>query len=317
MSSKDEVRAFLMSRRANITPSQTDLQDFGGQRRVPGLRRSEVAMLAGVSLDYYTRLERGNLRGASEHVLNALANALQLNELEREYLYGLARTATALTAAGTAQKKPVVRESVQRILDSMSVPAVVWNRQHDLVASNLMGRALYSPQFESDSPNLARFIFLDPRAKDYYVDWPLARQMTAAMLRMEAGRDPLNAELTALIGELSTRSPEFRSNWAERDVHEHRTGRKLFKHPVVGVVDVTYDVFEMPGEKGLWIGIYSVEEGSESAEKFALLASWAATNDQLAAQRLAPPSSGHPNRNQTPAQNQTLTAKSSRGTGEQ
>jgi hypothetical protein len=237
---------------------------------------------------------------------------LQLNELEREYLFGLARTATAPTAAArTVQKKPVVRESVQRILDSMSVPAVVWNRQHDLVASNLMGRALYSPQFESDSPNLARFIFLDPRAKDYYVDWPLARQMTAAMLRMEAGRDPLNAELTALIGELSTRSPEFRSNWAERDVHEHRTGRKLFKHPVVGVVDVTYDVFEMPGEKGLWIGIYSVEEGSESAEKFALLASWAATNDQLAARRLAPPSSVHPD------QNQTLTAKSSRSTGEQ
>lgn len=299
-----------MSRRANITPAQTGLQDFGGQRRVPGLRRSEVAMLAGVSLDYYTRLERGNLRGASEHVLNALANALQLNELEREYLFGLARTATAPTAR-TGQKMPVVRESVQRVLDSMSVPAVVWNRQHDLVASNLMGRALYSPQFESDSPNLARFIFLDPRAKDYYVDWPLARQMTAAMLRMEAGRDPLNAELTALIGELSTRSPEFRSNWAERDVHEHRTGRKLFNHPVVGVVDVTYDVFEMPGEKGLWIGIYSVEEGSESAEKFALLASWAATNDQLAARRLSPPSSGHP------APNPTLTAKSSRSIGEQ
>lgn len=307
-----------MSRRANITPSQTDLQTFGGQRRVPGLRRSEVAMLAGVSLDYYTRLERGNLRGASEHVLNALANALQLNELEREYLHGLARTATAPTAAArTMQKKPVVRESVQRVLDSMSVPAVVWNRQHDLVASNLMGRALYSPQFESDSPNLARFIFLDPRAKDYYVDWPLARRMTAAMLRMEAGRDPLNAELTALIGELSTRSPEFRSNWAERDVHEHRTGRKLFKHPVVGVVDVTYDVFEMPGEKGLWIGIYSVEEGSESAEKFALLASWAATNDQLAAQRFAPPSSAHPAQNQTLSPNQTFTAKSSPSTGEQ
>jgi hypothetical protein len=159
----------------------------------------------------------------------------------------------------------------------MTVPAVVVNAQQDLIAANLMGRALFSPHFEADRPNLARFIFLDPRARDFYVDWALARSMTAAMLRLEAGRDPLNGDLTALIGELSTLSPHFRQDWADRDVHEHRTGRKVYRHPEVGEVDVTFDVFELPGEPGLSISTFSVEEGSQSADAFALLAAWAAT----------------------------------------
>jgi transcriptional regulator with XRE-family HTH domain len=278
MSLKDEVREFLISRRAHVTPEQAGLPDFGGERRVPGLRREEVAMLAGVSLDYYTRLERGNIRGASESVLNAIAGALQLNDVEREHLFGLARTALVKPAARSREpaKRPV-RTSVQRVLDNLAVPAVVFNPQQDLIASNLMGRALFSPHFEAEKPNLARFIFLDPRAKDYYVDWPLARRMTAAMLRLEAGRDPLNSDLTALIGELSTRSPQFRKDWAGQNVHEHRTGQKVYRHPAVGDIEITFDVFELPGETGLSICTYSVDEGSESADKFALLASWAAT----------------------------------------
>lgn len=278
MSKKDEVREFLISRRAHVTPEQAGLPDFGGERRVPGLRREEVAQLAGVSLDYYTRLERGHLRGASESVLNAIARALQLNDVEREYLFDLARPVPG-AARKAKTSTPTVRTSVQRVLDNLSVPAVVWNPQQDLIASNLMGRALFSPHFEAERPNFARFIFLDPRAEDYYVDWPLARRMTAAMLRLEAGRDPLNADLTALIGELSTLSQEFRKNWAERDVHEHRTGHKQYRHPEVGVLDITFDVFEMPGEPGLSIGTYSVEDGTESAERYALLASWAATQE--------------------------------------
>jgi MmyB-like transcription regulator ligand binding domain len=166
---------------------------------------------------------------------------------------------------------------VQRVLDNMNVPAVIVNAQQDLIATNLMGRALFSPHFEVEKPNLARFIFLDPRARDFYVDWALARSMTAAMLRLEAGRDPLNGDLTALIGELSTLSPQFRQDWAERDVHEHRTGRKVYRHPEVGEVDVTFDVFELPGEPGLSLITYSVEEGSRSADAFAVLATWAAT----------------------------------------
>jgi transcriptional regulator with XRE-family HTH domain len=280
MSTKDEVREFLISRRAQVTPKQAGLPDLGGERRVPGLRREEVAMLAGVSLDYYTRLERGQIRGASESVLHAIARALQLNDVEREYLFDLARTTAATSAAPSRPPaRPSVRASVQRVLDNLAVPAVVFNAQQDLIASNLMGRALFSPHFEAERPNLARFIFLDPRAKDYYADWSLARSMTAAMLRLEAGRDPLNSDLTALIGELSTLSPQFRTDWADQDVHAHRTGQKVYRHPEVGEIEVTFDVFELPGEPGLSICTYSLEEGSASADKVALLASWAATQE--------------------------------------
>jgi transcriptional regulator with XRE-family HTH domain len=283
MSTKDEVREFLISRRANVTPEQAGLPDFGGERRVPGLRREEVAMLAGVSLDYYTRLERGNIRGASDSVLDAIARALQLNDPEREYLFDLARTAPAAATARNRRPTPqAVRTSVQRVLDNMTVPAIVYNAMQDLVAANLMGRALYAPHFErrdDGTPNIARFVFLDPRARDFYVDWPLARRLVAAMMRLEAGRDPLNEELTALIGELSTLSPQFREDWAGHDVHEHRTGVKSFRHPEVGVVEVAFDVFEMPGEAGLQIVTYSVPPGSDSADKLALLAAWAATRE--------------------------------------
>jgi transcriptional regulator with XRE-family HTH domain len=280
MSKKDEVREFLISRRAHVTPEQAGLPDFGGERRVPGLRREEVAMLAGVSVDYYTQLERGKIRGASESVLNAIARALQLNDVEREHLFDLARTTPTTPAALSRQRaRPSVRTSVQRVLDNMTLPAVVFNAQQDLIAANLMGRALFAPHFKAEKPNLARFIFLDPRARDFYLDWPLARSMTAAMLRLEAGRDPLNEDLTALIGELSTLSPQFRTDWGKQNVHLHRTGQKVYRHPEVGEIDITFDVFEQPGESGLSICTYSVEEGSPSADRLALLASWAATQE--------------------------------------
>jgi transcriptional regulator with XRE-family HTH domain len=278
VSTEKEVREFLISRRANVTPEQVGLHRWDEDRRVPGLRREEVAELAGVSLDYYSRLERGHIRGASESVLNAVAQALQLRDVEREHLFDLARAATAsASAARTPTGQPGVRASVQRVLDSMAAPAIVYNAAHDLIAANLMGRAVCSPHFEATQPNMARFIFLDPRAEDYYIDWPLARQMSAAMLRFEAGRNPLDAHLTALIGELSTLSPHFRRDWAQHDVHEHRTGRKMFRHPMVGDVEVTWDVFEMPGQPGLSIVTYTADEHSESADKLALLASWAAS----------------------------------------
>ncbi|ARQ72676.1 transcriptional regulator [Streptomyces marincola] len=281
MSTKDEVREFLISRRANVSPEQAGLTGVGGERRVPGLRREEVAMIAGVSPDYYTRLERGNIRGASESVLNAIARALQLNDVEREYLFDLARTAPA--PARSRGERPAlrsVRASVQRVLDNLTLPALVHNANQDLIAANLMGRALYAPHYDTPhQPNIARFVFLDPRAPDYYVDWPLARRTTAAVMRLEAGRDPLNGELTALIGELSTRSPLFRTDWADHDVHAHRTGVKSFRHPEVGPLDVSFDVFEMPGEAGLQIVTYSPAPGTRSADAFALLASWAATQE--------------------------------------
>jgi transcriptional regulator with XRE-family HTH domain len=278
MSTKDEVREFLVSRRANVTPQQAGIPDFSGERRVPGLRREEVAMLAGVSPDYYTRLERGNIRGASQSVLGAIARALQLNDAEHEYLFDLARTAPAAAARSPRPAPESVRTSVQRVLDSMTLPAIVHNANQDLVAANLMGRALYAPMFDTEgTPNVARFIFLDPRAQDFYVDWAQARKVTAAMMRLEAGRNPLNRQLTTLIGELSTRSPQFREDWAGHDVHEHRTGVKTFRHPEVGPIAVAFDVFGMPGEAGLMIVTYSPPPNTDSADKFALLASLAAT----------------------------------------
>ena len=283
MTSKDDIRDFLVSRRANVTPAQAGIDDFGGERRVAGLRRAEVAELAGVSLDYYTRLERGNIRGASDSVLNAIARALLLNDVERAHLFDLARGITSSSAVQEdlrGRSNPDVRTSVRRVLDNLAVPAVVCNTQQDLIAANLMGHALLSQHFEAERPNLARFIFLDSRARDYYVDWPLACSLTAAMLRYEAGRDPLNGELTALVGELSMRSPQFRKDWADQDVHEHRTGTKAYRHPEVGEVTVTYDVFAIPGEPGLSIITYTAEEHSETADKFALLSAWAATHTQ-------------------------------------
>jgi transcriptional regulator with XRE-family HTH domain len=278
MSTKDEVREFLTSRRARVTIAQAGLPDLGGERRVPGLRREEVAMLAGVSLDYYNRLERGNIRGASESVLNAIARALQLDDAEREHLFHLAKDEPLPVVASAKSEDPTVRSSVQRVLDNMAVPAVVTNAQQDMIAANALGRALYSLHFEAEQPNMARFIFLDSRAPHFYEDWPLARKMTAAMLRLEAGRDPLNEKLIALIGELSTWSHHFRQDWAEHDVHEHRTGQKVFRHPTVGRVLLTFDAFEMPGEPGLSIVTYSAEPGTPDADRLLLLASWASTD---------------------------------------
>ncbi|MFB4262495.1 helix-turn-helix domain-containing protein [Nonomuraea sp. GTA35] len=304
MNRKDEVREFLISRRAHVTPEEAGLPDYGGERRVPGLRREEVAMLAGVSVDYYIQLERGKIRNASESVLNAIARALRLDDVERAYLFDLARSAPPPAAHGRRRARQSVRASVRRVLDNLAVPAVVVNAQQDLIAANLVGRALLAPHFEAGRPNLARFIFLDPRARDFYADWPLARSMTAAMLRLAAGRDPLDEDLTALVGELSTLSPQFRADWAEQDVHEHRTGRKVYRHPEVGEIDVTFDAFDLPGEPGLSVYAYSVEEGSPSADRFALLSSWAATREFGSRQRAgeaqggeepassAPPSAG-------------------------
>ncbi len=287
MTGTNEVRDFLMARRAAVTPEQVGMPG-GGDRRVSGLRREEVALLAGVSLDYYTRLERGRIQGASDAVLDAIARALHMTDVERAHLHDLAR-GTPTNAAARAHARSAehrgLRESVQRVLDSMTVPAVVYNAQQDLVASNLLGRALFAPHFDNDRPNLARFIFLDSRARDYYVDWPLACSLTAAMLRYQAGRDPLNADITALIGELATRSARFRHDWADRDVHEHRTGTKVYRHPEVGELELTYDVFEMPGDPGLSIGTYTAAPASSSGDKLALLASTAATAQVEAARR--------------------------------
>ncbi|WP_249138499.1 helix-turn-helix transcriptional regulator [Phycicoccus avicenniae] len=277
----DEIREFLASRRANVTPAQVGMPAGGGERRVPGLRREEVAVLAGVSVDYYTKLERGRVTSASDAVLGAIATALRLTDAERAHLFALFRPSRSGRRA-PAGGRAGLPESLQRMLDSMTVPALAYDACQDVVGANLLGRAMFAPVFEAARPNLARFTFLDPRAQSFFEDWDLACSLNAAMLRYEAGRDPLAEDVTALVGELSTRSPVFRAHWAARDVHEHRSGRKVFHHPEVGDLEADYDVLAVPGGSGVSVTSYTAPAGSATAERFALLASLAASRTREA-----------------------------------
>lgn len=279
MDIKAQVQEFLTSRRAKLTPHDAGLPDLGGQRRVAGLRREEVAMLSGVSVDYYVRLERGNLSGVSESVLEALSRALQLDEAEHTHLLDLAHTANASPVARRRTTANRVRPTIQRLLDSMGAPAVIRNGRSDMLATNTLGRALYAPMFmdPAGTPNSARFTFLDPRSRDFYPDWDRLASDLVASLRGEAGRRPYDKRLTDLIGELSTRSEAFRVRWAAHDVHTHRTGRKRIHHPVVGDIELTFEAMDLTADDGLSLIAYGTEPGSSSEQAIALLASWAAT----------------------------------------
>jgi transcriptional regulator with XRE-family HTH domain len=284
MDPKAEIREFLATRRAKITPELAGLPDYGGSRRVPGLRREEVAMLAGVSVDYYVRLERGNLAGASEAVLESIARALQLDEAERGHLFALARAANSTGVQRRRRPAPQrARPGIQRLLDAITdAPAWVRNGHMDLLAANRLGRALYSELFASPvrPANNARFVFLDPRSRDFYVDWEKGADDIVAILRAEAGRTPYDPGLTELVGELSTRSAEFATRWASHNVKYHRTGTKRLHHPVVGDLELDYEALDFPGDPGLRMFVYTAAPSSPSADALALLASWAATQDQ-------------------------------------
>jgi len=278
-----EARDFLVTRRAKITPQQAGLQLFGDKRRVPGLRREEVAMLVRVSVDYYTRLEKGNLAGASDSVLHAIADALQLDETERTYLFDLARAANATPRAARSRRPQQVGPVVQRILDGMAnTPAFVQNGRLDILATNRLGYALYSPIFASPGrpSNIARFVFLDPAAADFYPDWDAAAHLVVAVLRTDAGRDPYDRGLSDLVGELSTRSEDFRTRWGAHNVRVHRTGVKEFHHPVVGDVSLSFEAMDLTAHPGLTLSALSAEPGTASEDALTLLASWAATLEQ-------------------------------------
>lgn len=281
MDNRSEVREFLASRRARVTPEQAGLPAYGSNRRVKGLRREEVALLAGVSVDYYVRLERGHLHGVSEQVLDALARALQLDDAERTHFLALARAANADPDGRRRTASQRVRPSVQRILDVISAPAWVRNARHDLLGANRLGRALYSEMLADpiSPPNNARYVFLNDRSRQFFVDWDRAADDIVAMLRSEAGRNPYDRALTDLIGELSTRSETFRTRWAAHNVRFHRTGRKQLRHPVVGDLDLSFEAMELPGED-LTLLVYTAEPASPSQQALDLLASWAATLDQ-------------------------------------
>lgn len=277
MDNRTEIREFLTTRRAKVNPDQAGLPHVGGtRRRVPGLRREEVALLAGVSVDYYTRLEKGHLNTASEGVLDAIADALRLDDAERTHLHNLARTSRTTARPSRRRPQPPVRPSLQRLLDSMTgTAALIRNNRLDVLAANDLGRALYSPLFDDPitAPNLARFNFLDPASRHFYPQWDVSADTTVALLRTAAGKDPLDKGLTDLIGELVTRSDAFRVRWARHDVRSHRSGTKHFHHPVVGPVDLDFDALELPGTD-LTLTVYSAAPDAPSADALALLASW-------------------------------------------
>jgi transcriptional regulator with XRE-family HTH domain len=280
MDNRDEVRDFLTTRRERLTPEQAGIPFFGGRRRVKGLRREEVAMLAGMSTDYYTQLERGNLTGVSQSVLDALARALHLDEAERAHLFNLAGTANTSPRATSgpvrrSSNRTGVRHGVQRILDTIGAPAYVRNGRMDILASNRLGRALFADAYGTNATfNLARYLFLDPRAQDFFVEWETVAVACVAALRAEAGRNPYDRGLTDLVGQLSTRSDKFRTWWATHNVKLHYTATKTLHHAIAGDLELTGEALHLPGEPDLTIITYTWEPSSPTEQAVAFLASW-------------------------------------------
>lgn len=279
MESHNDLRDFLVSRRAKLSPEQAGLPNFGGRRRVEGLRREEVALLAGMSAQYYTRLERGTATGVSEGVLDGISRALKLDEAECSHLYDLVRAANA--GAHPRRRRQTSRAQLtagmQQTIDAMStVPVFVQNGRLDAVATNRLGRALFSVMFdEARAPaNAARFVFLDPKAQEFYQDWEANARQIVAILRAEAGRSPYDRHLSDLVGELSTRSDFFRKLWGSHDVREHRTGIKSVHHPVVGDLDLTFQAMDLSPDHGIQMLVFSAEPGSASHDGLQLLSSW-------------------------------------------
>ena len=275
-----EIQTFLTTRRARISPEQAGLPAYGGERRlVSGLRRDEVALLAGISSQYYTKLERGNAAGVSDSIIDGIARALQLDEAERTHLVDLIRAA-GTTRAPRRTAPQGVRATVQRVLDSMiGTPALVLNVRLDIVTANELGYALFSPVYADPvrPANNARFVFLDPHATEFFRDWDKAANDTVALLRAEAGRNAYDRRLSDMIGELSTRSDDFRRRWAAHDVKIHTTGIKLIHHPVVGDLDLPYESFPLSHHLTQSLLTYTAEPGSPSQDALTLLASWAAS----------------------------------------
>jgi transcriptional regulator with XRE-family HTH domain len=279
-----DIKDFLMTRRARITPEQVGLPP-GGRRRVPGLRREEVARLAGVSIEYYTQIERGNVAGVSDDVLRAVARALRLGEAEETHLFDLVRAVTGKADRTRSSRRtdPAIPDGVQALLDSMlTAPAIVINGHLDIVAANALGRALYAPVFAQvkATPNLARFIFFDAAAEQFFPEWAREADDVVALLRAEAARSPDSPAVSRLIDELATRSEQFRTSWAAHNVKAHRHGVKRFRHSEVGEMSLTYNVFDITSVGGLCLIGHTAEPHSRSDEALRLLASWTATDHE-------------------------------------
>lgn len=282
---REQLRDFLISRRARITPEQAGVVSHG-PRRVPGLRRSELAMLAGVSVEYLTKLERGNAAGVSNSVLSSVGAALRLDDAEMAHLFELARGAQGAPGARRRPAQQRVRPGVQQLLDAMTgVPALVQSGRLDVLATNALARALYCDMFDGEGPgatpervpNFARYVFFGERSSDFYPDWDRAAADTVYQLRAEAGRAPGDRILNELIGELTSRSRQFSGLWAAHNVKWHTTGTKRFRHRVVGELVLSYEGLTLVADPGQTLFTFTAEPASSSAEALSFLASWSAT----------------------------------------
>lgn len=281
---REDIRDFLISRRGRLSPEQVGLP-AGNRRRVAGLRREEVAVLSGVSTEWYTRLEKGHISGVSEDVLAAVARALQLSEDERAYLFDLAEAARPSRRTTPRPKEAPVEDPVHWLIDSVTASAVfLRNGRLDVVASNALARALHAPMFDHAAatgtrPSFARFHFLDPLSREFFVDWEGGAQATVALLRAEAGREPGDRALRQLVGDLSTASPDFARMWATHDVRSRHEGLKRLQHPVVGYLELTYQGAELSNTSraARGLNLYTAEPGTPHEDRLRVLGSWAAT----------------------------------------
>lgn len=267
-----------MSRRARISPQQLGLPS-GRRRRVPGLRREEVAQRAGVSTEYYTQIERGNVAGVSDDVLHAVARALQLTDDETTHFFDLVRAAIGARTVGRPKREAgqTIPDGIQALIDGMAAsPAIVMNGSLDVLAANRLGRALYGPMFDRATgvPNFARFIFFDAHAEQVFPQWERSADEVVALLQAEAARSPHSPAITRIVGELATRSDDFRSRWAAHNVTAHRHGVKLFRHAEFGELTLTYHVFAVTAAPGLSLVAYTAEPNSPSEQALKILASW-------------------------------------------
>ncbi|MEU5192083.1 helix-turn-helix transcriptional regulator [Streptomyces klenkii] len=278
MDQRTELSEFLRSRRARLQPAEVGLTPYGGRRRVPGLRREELAQLAGVSVAYYTRLEQGHGQNVSTAVLEAIADALRLTGAEREHLNRLVRPSVKKTRPCRPPRPQRVRPSVQHLLDSMeNTPAYVVGRRLDIIAWNRMACALLGDldAMPAGQRNMAWQIFLEPATRELYTEWEKKAADVVAFLRLDAGRCPEDPQLAALVGELSVKSPEFRSLWAAHNVEDKGFGVKKLHHPVVGPLTLSYETLVLPADQNQQLVTYHAEPGSPSAESLRILASWA------------------------------------------
>jgi transcriptional regulator with XRE-family HTH domain len=280
----NEIGEFLKARRSELTPEAVGLPDTAAVRRVPGLRREEVAQLAAISNDYYTRLEQGRIK-ASAPVLTSLARVLRLDDVERVYLFKLAGKQTARPRRRTAQK---VRPQLQRLLDQLTdVPAVIFGRRMDILAWNALAAALIT-DFSAMPPerrNYVRLLFTEPGFREYFKDWEVIARYSVAHLRLEAAEHPDDPALAALVGELSVQDAEFRSWWAEHQVATKAICTKIVDHPVVGEMTLNWDMFAHTGDPDQQLVLWSAEPGTASHEALKLLGSWSVPEPSSSAPR--------------------------------